>query len=369
MVEGSRGRAVALAQSAIVLAALVVALAPRPAALVERYYAANLYPEVQALATTASNAVPFSVFDVVLVAAAASAGWLWVRALSRSRRARAVLPLLVALRITMTVAAAGYLWFVGIWGLNYARPALDLRLELPEAPATAAEVTTLIDEAVGQTNRLFDRAHAERFLAYDAERDIARALHAVETRLFGRSRPTVPGRPKATALGTYFRLAGVDGLTAPLALETLLNPDLIPAERPFVLAHEWAHLSGLAAEADANFVGWLAATDADADPASRYSGWLFLVMEAAPQVPRDARAAALERLAAGPRRDLDAIAARARLRVDLVQRVGWRVYDRYLKSQGVPEGIASYSRVVNLVVRASRARPRRDPQLPMLMPQ
>jgi hypothetical protein len=148
-------------------------------------------------------------------------------------------------------------------------------------------------------------------------------------------------------------MAGVDGLTAPLALETLLNPDLTPAERPFVLAHEWAHLSGYADEADANFVAWLT-TAASPRVSHRYSGWLFLVGECARQAPRDRRTAALEHLAAGPRADLEAIARRAQQRVDIVERLGWRVYDQYLRSQGVDEGVRSYSRVVALIIRARR---------------
>lgn len=359
MAKGSRGRRVALTQAAIVLFALVVALAPRSSALVERYYVDRLYPAVQAIATTASNAMPFSVFDVVLVAAAASTCWLWVRAMSHARQARSARPLLMALRVTVTAAAVGYLWFVGIWGLNYARPALDARLGLPEAPASAEEVQALLERSVAETNRLYGPAQAEGVVPFVAERDIARALHAVEAAQ-GRSRPTVPGRPKRSILATYFRMAGVDGLTAPALLETLLNPDLTEAERPFVLAHEWAHLAGYAPEADANFVAWLVTTKEGARPHSHYSGWLFLMMETASQVPREPRRAALERLEPGPRRDLDAIAARARQRVDLVQRVGWRVYDRYLKSQGVREGVMSYSRVVDLIARASRPLPGRN---------
>ena len=41
-------------------------------------------------------------------------------------------------------------------------------------------------------------------------------------------------------------------------------------------------------------------------------------------------------------------------RVDLVEKVGWRVYDSYLRSQGVDDGVRSYSRVVELIVRARR---------------
>ena len=39
------------------------------------------------------------------------------------------------------------------------------------------------------------------------------------------------------------------------------------AERPFVIAHEWAHLAGYADESEANFVAWL--TCRRADPADR----------------------------------------------------------------------------------------------------
>ncbi len=359
---------------AVVALAVAVAWLPRPAAWVERVYAGTLYPALQAALTTASNALPIAIFDVALVVAAGGALWLWVDAVARARRTRAVQPLLRAGRVTAVVVAAAYLWFVAVWGLNYARPPLDARLGLPAAPATAAEVLALLDVAVEGANRHYEATHAERFVPYDAERDIARALHAVEAAQ-GRPRATVPGRPKPTLLAPYFRMAGVDGLTAPTALETLLNPDLTDAERPFVLAHEWAHLAGHAPEADANFVAWLATMDAGADASSRYSGFLFLVSETAAQVPREARRMSLERLGDGPRRDLDAIAERARQRVDVVQRVGWRVYDGYLRSQGVREGIVSYSRVVDLIVRASRGSPLKPdgaavPQaLPPPMPQ
>ena len=362
--QARRGAAPYVTTLVAVAVALVVALMPRPAGLVERVYAARLYPGIQAMMTTASNAVPVALFDIAIVTGAAGGLWLWACALTRARRTRTARPLVAAARVTVTVAAAGYLWFVAIWGLNYARPPLDTRLGLPVGPATAEEVAALLDLAVAGANRWFGPAHADRRVPYDAERDIAVALHAVEARQ-GRPRPTVPGRPKPTLLAPYFRMAGVDGLTAPAALETLLNPDLTAAERPFVLAHEWAHLAGYAPEADANFVAWLVTMEASADAASRYSGWLFLVSETAVQVPAEGRRARTALLGEGPRRDLAAIAARASQHVDFVQRVGWRVYDGYLRSQGVGEGVVSYSRVVELIVRAQR----RLSPAPQAMPQ
>lgn len=341
-----------IAQTTVVALAAVAAVVPRPPALVERIYSQGAYPAIQTLLTSASNAVPVAVFDIALVGAVALVSW-WLRGAWRDRRRSGVGALWTFTRRLVTFLAAAYLWFLGAWGLNYARPPIEQRLGLAAYAPTAADVRALLDEAVRQVNAQYAAAHAA-LPSYDERADVAAQLHAVDARL-GRRPLTTPAAPKPTLLAPYFRMAGVDGLTAPVALETLLNPDLTRAERPFTLAHEWAHLSGIAPEADANFVAWLVTETDTALAPTRYSGWLFLVSETAAQVPAADRRAALAALAEGPRRDLADIARRQQSRVDLVERVGWRVYDSYLKSQGVGEGVRSYSRVVELIVRSRRA--------------
>jgi len=58
----------------------------------------------------------------------------------------------------------------------------------------------------------------------------------------------------------------------------------------------------------------------------------------------------LEKLEAGPRQDEDAIRERLKALVPPVEKVAWSSYDRMLKSQGVDEGIQSYSRVIQLLI-------------------
>ena len=246
--------------------------------------------------------------------------------------------IVAAMTRTLLLAVVALTWFQLAWGLNYARPPVDERLALPRGVPVEEEVAALLARAVDDANRDHPAAHAAGFPgARDVPAALVAALHEVE-REDGRPRPTVPGRPKLTLLAPYFRMAGVDGLTAPAMLETLLNPDLTGPERPFVVAHEWAHLAGYAPEADANFVAWRVTQRAGV--ASRYSGWLFLLGESRTAgAARARRREASAELAAGPRDDLAAIDRRAAAQVDLVQRVGWRVYDGYLRSQGVPEGV------------------------------
>jgi hypothetical protein len=338
-------------RAALAAAALALVLAVAPSSLVEGAYAHTIYPRLQAWLTGAANALPFAAFDVGCLALVLAVVLIWW-ASARAWRAGALRALALGLARTVVLAAAAVAWFEIAWGLNYARPPVDVRLALPRGGPSSAEVAALLQAAVAAVNRDHHAAHGEGFPSPRAvPTTLVTALHAVEAD-DGRRWPTVAGRPKSTLFAPYFRMAGVDGLTAPPLLETVLNPDLTGPERPFVLAHEWAHLAGYAPEADANFIAWRVTQRATV--ASRYSGWLFLVSEAARQVPAAIRREVLGALGPGPREDLADIERRAAAQVAVVQRVGWRVYDGYLRSQGVAEGVASYSRVVELIVRSQR---------------
>jgi hypothetical protein len=161
----------------------------------------------------------------------------------------------------------------------------------------------------------------------------------------------LPGRIKRSLYETYFRWTSVDGMVNPFALEILANPDLLPFERPFVAAHEWAHLAGYANEAEANFVGWL--TCVRSDVAAQYSGWLFLYWQASGELSSARRSELWELLEAGPRRDVEAIIERLRRgQLPALRRASWVLYDQYLRANRVEEGVRSYGEVVTLVLRA-----------------
>lgn len=341
-----------LAAAALVLLTAAAVALPWPADRVEALYAGRWYPALQALLSTQSNRLPFPLFDLGLLAGLLLIGARVATSIVATRRhgrsAWRATPHVLWHLTVMTGAA--YLWFVIAWGGNYARPSVEARLGLSAAPVQPAEISRLLDAIVRACNREVDAAHRVGFPgAHDVPPALIAALHAVE-RDRGRVRPTVPSRPKATWLGPWFQAAGIDGMLAPLALETLVAPDLTPPERPFVLAHEWAHLSGEAPEAEASFMAWQVTERADAP--ARYSAALALFAETAAQVPQAERIRALEALALPVRQDLAAVAARAAARSAVARQVAWRTYDGYLRAQGVDDGVQSYSRVVSLVIRA-----------------
>ena len=335
-------------QLIVVMLALAAVLAPPGAATVEPAYANGIYPILQANVTSFSNRVPFALFDLAIVVLAGTVIALWYLTITRARKKQRLRAIGRALAGTVTVFAIVYLWFLTAWGFNYARAPLESRLPYDASRVTPQAVRALAERAVAEANRAHAAAHAAGFPSiYDAPRPLITALQDVEREL-GRPRTTVIARPKWSILSPFFRISGVSGMLGPFFLETIVNPDLTGPERPVLLAHEWAHLSGYAPESDASFVGVLASLRAG--PAAEYSAWLELVSESVNQLQPVTQQIVLKELAPGPRKDQDAIRERLKALVRPVERVAWSTYDQMLKSQGVEEGVHSYSRVVQLIL-------------------
>jgi hypothetical protein len=333
---------------ALIAIAAAAAIVPIPAVFVERYYSTTIFPLVQRSVTAVSNLLSLALLDafIVLVAtwivgqvalafvSAGRIGWRW-----------AAVRWLTSLVTTLAVL---YLVFLVMWGLNYRRIPLVEKVRFDPNQVTAEAAHALALTAVEQVNALYAPAHAAAPLVSFVDPSLAAGL-ADAQRALGATRFARPGRPKHSILDVYFKSAGVEGMTDPFFLETLVAGDLFPFERPQVIAHEWAHLAGFADEGEANFVGWLACMRAS--HAAKYSGWLFLFGEVTAALRSGERADIASRLADGPRADLQAVADRVRLHVrPRVANAGWRVYDRYLRANRVESGVRSYAEVVRLVL-------------------
>jgi hypothetical protein len=340
-----------LAQAAVVAAAISAAVAPIPPEAIEAWYSTGFYPSLQRAVTFATNLLPIAALDLLILAGVAVLTVAIVHTIRDVRRDRGFKPIgRTAIRL-VTASAALYLTFVVMWGFNYRRVRMTQRLIVAAEPPAPAAVVQLGLQAVAEMNRLHAAAYRQGW--QDAEwrhQPLIDAFHEVQRALVD-TPPVTPGRLKASLLTPYFRWTGVDGMINPFGLEVLANPDLMPFERPFVAAHEWAHLAGYADESEANFVGWLACLRGDVG--ARYSGWLYLYWQVSGEVGDDDRRLLAEALAPGPRRDVNAIVERLRRgQWPLLRTVGWAVYDQYLKANRVDEGIRSYGAVVTLILRA-----------------
>lgn len=328
---------------------MILLSAPWPPWLIDAVYSRGLYRWLQSLLTTLSNLTPWTWFDllvavvvgfaarrvVLLVRDARTGGWVGAAAQGGRRALR----------------GSGYilLAFLLFWGLNYRRTPLmvDLQPLGPTAPATVDDLRLLAADAASLAART--RPEARRRLAsYDEVAGLLPSPFGQALERLGRPRLVVPGRPKYTVFTPFFTRAGVNGMVDPFALESLVHPDLLPFERPFVLAHEWAHLAGFADEAEASAVGWSACMLGD--EVLVHSASMYLLVETSTALPPRVWRDVLAATDPGVQEDLRALAERWKLIEPAVQKTSFRVYDEYLKANRVEDGVRSYSRALQLIV-------------------
>ncbi len=340
-----------MAEFALILLAAVLAAAPASAGWIEAGYSTTVYPRLQRVLTPLSNHLPFALLDPLLVVVVGGALVVFMRAIRHAWRTRTIGGLARTVLHLLAAASAIYIVFLMLWGFNYRRVPMPDRLVLEHAAPTTEQVLDLGMSAVSAMNNLYAAAHQQTPAAPEWQDAALRSAFSDVQRALTDAPQTEPGRLKRSVLGPYFRWTGVDGMVNPFGLEVIANPDLLPFERPFVAAHEWAHLAGFANEAEANFVGWL--TCVRALPRHQYSGWFYLYWEIAGEISAPDRAKLNAALADGPRRDITAVVARLRRgEIPALQQASWQVYDKYLKANRVEAGVRSYGEVVTLLLRA-----------------
>ena len=328
--------------------AVVLAFAPVPAGVVDSFYSRDMYPFVQKWMTALSNLIPFAVLDVLIVATVIGVVYRLSRLFVVAQQRGVVDAAWEGFRRLVRLVAIVVIMFLWTWGCNYRRIPLETSLGIVERP-TIGSLQAAIADAGAVAGRLRVTMQGPPNIGYDQIATMLDEPFNAALKAFGRPPLAREGRAKYSVILTpFFTASGTDGMINPLALETLVNPNLLPSERPFVLAHEWGHLAGQADEAEASAVGWLACMMGPSPLA--YSGHLYLIMEGMAVLPPEQRRIALSRLDPGVRGDIDLVLARMRMQNPTVQRTASRVYDEYLKANRVEDGTASYGRALTIIL-------------------
>jgi hypothetical protein len=331
-----------------VAGAALFALARFHPAVVEAVYSKGIYPWIARPLAAVSGLVPLSFAEIgfvllaLLLVAVPAAAWLHAR--RRLQRGRAGAFRAAA---AWTAGLAGWTWllFLLVWGLNYARQPVERAFALGAPPDPvqtqrwAAAVGARLDRLRAGLEEDERGVVARPGDLPELDREIARLQAAV---LEARGLPAVGGgRTKSFLLSPLLVRWRVSGVYGPFTGEPNVVLPAAPGLLPFVVAHERAHLAGVAQEDEASYVAMVTLW-ASQEPRLRYSAWLELWLH----LGRSARGRH-----PGVVRDLRAISEFSR------RHVGWErplvsgAYDVYLRSHGVPGGTRSYGRVAGLALR------------------
>ncbi|MAW63523.1 MAG: hypothetical protein CL473_06020 [Acidobacteria bacterium] len=338
----------------VVVVALVMAAAPIPRSLVESAYSRGVYPIVRQVVSGLSSLTSVVLFDVLLIGGSLTLILWWGAVLMRAPRGRRIGALGSVVGHAAVVTASLYLVFLAVWGLNYRREALALRLEFSEGWVTPAVVEALAETAITKLNDAFEITPDQAWpQLVELPTTLGPAFVQVQREL--EVAPVLPGlAPRRSLLTPYFQRAGIDGMVDPFSLQVLVNDAVLPFERPFVVAHEWAHVAGFAHEAEANFVAWL--TCMSGEERMQYSGWFYLVPRLLAPLSRDVQIRLWDTVAPGPMADFNAVRVRLSHTIPAVRQGARRLNDQYLRANRVSSGIASYDEVLQLAVGTSLGR-------------
>ena len=245
--------------------------------------------------------------------------------------------------------------FYFLWGWNYQRTPFEQRMGLPTVTADTTylyqEALQLAQQLAAQRRQL--KADSMSFTYSDVPSDMESIFRQHQEQLIsGWGEPTL-GRVRIRVLqpqGILLRISTA-GVYIPFVCEGHIDKGLHPLQYPFTMAHEMAHGYGYTDEGVCNFVGYLTCLSTDS-PMLQYSGKLGYfryvlsnLRTYAPASYKEVRSG----LSYGIRLDLHDIATQMDKFPDIMPEVRNAVYDSYLKSHGVSQGIANYNDIVRLV--------------------
>jgi Protein of unknown function (DUF3810) len=251
----------------------------------------------------------------------------------------------------MSFAGFMVFWFLFLWGFNYARPSFSQQIKLsiqkPDSLALFEELKTAAKEAIDARTKVTNSTLSQTQLPNDFENLIRH-----ETTRFLESKGFKAGgrlRGRSINPDGILNRFGISGIYMPYVGEANIDDGLHDLEKPYDLAHEMAHGYGWTEEATANFIAYLTCIQSD-NAFVRYSGLLNhyrYVASSCKRLNTEGYQQFRDGLPEGIKADLDAINERQKKYPNWLE-TDW-MNDIFLRSQGVKEGVASYSKVVVLV--------------------
>lgn len=348
---------------------ILVALARRSPDGVERLYSQGFYPAWARVFMTITGWLPFSLAEVLVIAASLLAVW-WLVSLVRKMWKGKGQRLAVLGRYLLWGGAGCSvvltLFLLG-GGFNYYRHTFTQMSGL-------APVASPVEQLAGLCQELADNAAALRqglaedevgvALLTQTNREMARTA-ADSYRLLMADKPqwdfftlSTRCRPKAVFFSEAMSYMEIVGIFTPYTVEANVNVHTTDFDIPFAACHELAHISGFMREDEANFLAYQACL-ASEDRFFRYSGTLTAYIHAANALYRkDAEAyrAIAGGLDDGVRRDLAADSAYYNAHHTDFGEFSTKVNDTYLKVNSQPQGVATYGRMVDLLLADYRER-------------
>lgn len=245
--------------------------------------------------------------------------------------------------------------FVNIWGLNYYAPSMASRLGLTECQYTPSQLCEMTVYFRDKASEYADKIQRDEngLAAVDFEKMSFQAGDCFEK--LAKEYPVFDGstdRVKKLITGRLFTKRGTTGIFVCITGESNVSEYVYSRSMPLTMCHEIGHRMAFAREDEANFAGYLACEISD-DVQFVYSGyyhafiWCFNALykvnpEAATEIIQNR----------GDSLKFDIVSSSEhynRIENKKAVEISDGIYEKYLQSFDVSEGMQSYGMVVDLL--------------------
>ncbi len=321
---------------------------------IEKNYATGFFPSLASLLRLLFGRIPFSlgdiIYSIVIISVLWQIGKFIVRLFHKKDSWQKKLsPLFTAGIILLFV----YVYFYLFWGLNYYRKGIEFQLGLQNGKFEKQQLVELNQLLLLKVNATKESCLQQKDTVMSQQRMFHSSVagyHELEKKFSFIRYRNVSLKPSMFGkIGNYL---GFQGYYNPFTGEGQVNTQIPNFVQPFVTCHEMAHQVGYASESEANFVGFLAASNSN-DVLLQYSAYLDMFLYSWNNLRTADSTTAKElgkQLHAGVKRDLKTYAAFAKAHRTFLQNWTDVLYDYYLKQNSQRKGIESYNEVTGWMI-------------------
>jgi len=323
--------------------------------VVEKYYTGGLYPVISKIQRILFGWIPFSIGDLFygfLILVILVKTMQFIRAVVKKKLNRQYL--LTGLKQVIFFFLFVYVFFYGLWGLNYSRKGIAHQLGLKVEKYSRHELDTLTTIIVERLNQYAARVTDAQLDSFRKKKRLFTQSHEA-FKYAGVQYPFLKYSSRSLKPSLYSYLGnylGFQGYYNPFTGEGQVNTTVPPFIEPFVACHEIGHQLGYARENEANFVAFLACRNYPSD-VFRYSLYfdlyyyavseLYIIDSAAVPV-YDKRLHPLVK-----KHQAEYVEFYKKYR-NPVEPIITAIYSQYLKANNQPEGKRTYNRVIAWLV-------------------
>ena len=334
----------------IVLFILVAfVLAARFFVQIGEWYSVVLYPLISAALSWLVSWIPFSLEEIVVMGAVLSLILIIIVGIRRRDVFKKIF------FRTCEILLWIYVWFYIGWGCNYYRESIYMRSGVERQVYDEVVFKDFIADYADSLNASFEYfPTGDLYVSNDEIVTEVKDKYASLSEVYGLSEPLSWHYPKRLLFNGLYSSVGVMGFVGPFFCETQINHDLLPAQVPFVYAHEYSHLLSVSSEDEANYWGYVVCISSDV-PAIKFSGYFsllpYVLVNASRVLSEDEyrtflkqiRPEILEQYSA----QRDFWNAKYSKTIGKIQSL---IYNAFLKGNKVSSGTASYLEVIDMII-------------------